>query len=60
MTINENTEVSIGDSIPSIFDNVVAGNTEAAETAFNLAMSEKLTNALDAMKVDIASSLYNN
>lgn len=42
-----------------MIDDIIDGNNTDAKTGFESAISNKLTDALDAKKVELAQSLYN-
>ena len=42
-----------------MIDDIIDGNNTDAKDGFESALSSKLTDALDARKVEIAQSLYN-
>jgi len=45
--------------INKMIDDIIDGNNTDAKTGFESAISNKLTDALDAKKVELAQSLYN-
>ncbi len=47
------------DIINKMIDDIIDGNNTDAKDSFEAAISNKLTDALDARKVEIAQSLYN-
>ena len=42
-----------------MIDDIIDGNNTDAKDGFESALSSKLTDALDAKKIEIAQSLYN-
>jgi len=45
--------------INKMIDDIIDGNNTDAKDGFESALSSKLTDALDAKKIEIAQSLYN-
>jgi hypothetical protein len=45
--------------INKMIDDIIDGNNTDAKTGFESALSNKLTDALDARKIELAQSLYN-
>ena len=45
--------------INKMIDDIIDGNNTDAKDGFESALSTKLTDAIDARKIDIAQSLYN-
>ena len=45
--------------INKMIDDIIDGNNTDAKDGFESALSSKLTDALDARKIEIAQSLYN-
>jgi len=45
--------------INKMIDDIIDGNNTDAKTGFESAISNKLTDALDAKKIELAQSLYN-
>jgi len=51
--------VDTAEIINKMIDDIIDGNNTDAKDGFESALSSKLTYALDARKVEIAQSLYN-
>jgi len=51
--------VDTAEIINKMIDDIIDGNNTDAKDGFESALSSKLTDALDARKVEIAQSLYN-
>jgi hypothetical protein len=45
--------------INKMIDDIIDGNNTDAKSGFESALSTKLTDAIDARKIEIAQSLYN-
>jgi hypothetical protein len=45
--------------INKMIDDIIDGNNSDAKNGFESALSTKLTDAIDARKIEIAQSLYN-
>jgi hypothetical protein len=45
--------------INKMIDDIIDGNNTDAKNGFESALSNKLTDAIDARKIEIAQSLYN-
>jgi hypothetical protein len=46
------------DEIKDMINQLVDGNTEQAQQAFDAAISLKVVDALDSLKMDVAQNLY--
>ncbi len=46
------------DEIKDLIDQLVDGNTEQAQQAFDAAIGVKVVDALDSLKIDVAQNLY--
>ncbi len=51
--------MDIAEIINKMIDDIIDGNNTDAKDGFESALSSKLTDALDAKKIEIAQSLYN-
>jgi len=51
--------VDTAEIINKMIDDIIDGNNTDAKDGFESALSSKLTDALDARKIEIAQSLYN-
>jgi hypothetical protein len=51
--------VDTAEIINKMIDDIIDGNNTDAKDGFESALSSKLTDALDAKKIEIAQSLYN-
>jgi len=51
--------VDTAEIINKMIDDIIDGNNTDAKSGFESALSTKLTDAIDARKIEIAQSLYN-
>jgi hypothetical protein len=51
--------VDTAEIINKMIDDIIDGNNTDAKDGFESALSTKLTDAIDARKIEIAQSLYN-
>tara|TARA_R110002126_G_scaffold95134_3_gene223937 strand:+ start:941 stop:1114 length:174 start_codon:yes stop_codon:yes gene_type:complete len=47
-------------SIENLINDLASGDTAKAKASFDLALGDKVSGALDAQKIEIASNMYGN
>ena len=47
-------------TVIDLINSLQAGNDEDTQNVFNAVMASKVQSALDAKRIDVASSMYNN